>query len=136
MIKQPARLYAAVVGGFLLLQGVSTLFARLYPPFDHAVPALLEITQMMPAHSILHIVTGLLAIGILIWGGERGAFWFAVGFGIFYMGLAFVGMFTGQTMGLGLQPFDHPFHILVGGLGLIAAGLVLYQSRKKKTASA
>jgi Domain of unknown function (DUF4383) len=132
MIKQPARLYTAIVGGFLLLQGVSTLIFRLYPPLDQAFPALLAVTQMVPAHSILHIVTGLLALGILFWGGERGAFWFALGFGIFYLGLAFVGMLSGQPMGLSLQPFDHPFHILVGGLGLVAVGVVLYQNRNRK----
>jgi Domain of unknown function (DUF4383) len=120
------------VGGFLLLQGVSTLVFRLYPPLDQAFPALLAVTQMVPPHSILHIVTGLLALGILFWGGERGAFWFAVGFGIFYLGLAFLGMMTGEPHGLGLQPFDHPFHILVGGLGLLAASIVLYQTRNRR----
>jgi hypothetical protein len=132
MINQPVRLYTAVVGGFLLLQGTSTLVFRLYPPLDRAFPALLAVTQMVPTHSILHIATGLLALVFLFWGGQRGAFSFAAGFGIFYFGLALAGFLTGQSLGLGLQSFDHPFHILIGGLGLLAVAVHVYQTRNNK----
>ena len=135
MTKQPTRLYTAIAGIFLLLQGTSTLAFRLYPPLDQAFPQLLAVTQMIPPHSILHIVTGILALVVLLKGGERGSFWFAAGFGLFYVGLGFVGMFTGQPASLGLQPFDHPIHFLLGGLGLLAVGLVLYRSRRRKKAS-
>ena len=57
MIKSPARLYTAVSGIFLLLQGTSTLAFRLFPPLDQAFPALLATTQMIPIHSTLHIIT-------------------------------------------------------------------------------
>jgi hypothetical protein len=123
MIKQPARLYTAIAGIFLLLQGTSTLAFRLYPPLDQAFPQLLAVTQMTPPHSILHILTGLLALVVLVWGGERGAFWFASGFGLFYTGLAFFGMITMQPTVLGLQPFDHPIHLFLGVMGLAAAGI-------------
>jgi hypothetical protein len=132
MIKQPARLYTALIGIFLLLQGTSTLAFRLYPPLDQAFPQLLAVTQMIPPHSTLHILTGLLALAVLYWGSERGAFWFAAGFGLFYIGLALFGMLTLQPTVFGLQPFDHPFHILVGGLGLAAAGLYYRSSMRKK----
>lgn len=123
MIKQPARVYTAVAGIFLLLQGTSTLAFRLYPPLDHAFPALLATTQMIPIHSTLHIVTGLLAVAILYRGGERGAFWFALGFGFFYLALGLAGMLSGNPLGLGLQPFDHPIHLALGAVGLFAAYL-------------
>lgn len=132
MIKQPTRFYTAVAGVFLLLQGASTLAFRLYPPLDQAFPALLAITRMIPPHSILHIVTGVLALLILSWGGERGPFWFAVGFGLFYLGLALVGLWSGQQLGLGLQTFDHPIHTLLGGLSLLAAGLGAHQATIRK----
>jgi hypothetical protein len=135
MIKQPSRLYTAIIGIFLLLQGTSTLIFYLYPPLDQAFPALLAITRMIPPHSILHIITGLIALAILWRGGERGAFWFALGFGLFYTGLAFVGMSTGHPAMLGMQPFDHPFHFLLGGLGLLAVGLDLYRARNRKQVS-
>src|SRR5919204_6637025 len=115
--------YTLVSGGFLLLQGTSTLLFRLYPPLDQAFPALLETTRMIPIHSMLHIVTGLLALGVLRWGGARGAWWFALLFGIFYTLLGSIGLMSGLTFGLGLQPFDHPFHLLAGVPGLLAAAL-------------
>src|SRR4029453_13658011 len=62
MTKDPAHLYTAIAGTFLLLQGTSTLAFRLYPPLDQAFPALLGVTQMVPPHSILHILTGVVAL--------------------------------------------------------------------------
>lgn len=58
-MKHLARLYTAISGILLLLQGTSTLAFRLYPSLDRAFPQLLAVTQMVPAHSILHILTGL-----------------------------------------------------------------------------
>ena len=135
MIKQPARLYTAVSGIFLFLQGTSTLAFRLYPPLDHAFPALLAITQMIPIHSTLHIVSGILAVAILYRGGERGAFWFALGFGLFYLSLGLAGMLSGQPLGLGLQPFDHPIHLVLGVFGLIAATASAYRSNPARKVS-
>ena len=132
MIKSPTCLYTAFSGIFLLLQGTSTLAFRLIPSLDEAFPALLYITRMIPPHSILHILTGIVALVVLFRGGERGAFWFTTGFGIFYTGLAFFGMITHHPTILGLQPFDHPFHLVLGMLGLLAAGLTFYRSRSRK----
>lgn len=115
--------YTFLSGGFLLLQGTSTLLFRLYPPLDQAFPALLETTRMIPIHSTLHIVTGLLALGVLRWGGAQGAWWFALLFGTFYTTLGLLGLLTGLNFGLGLQAFDHPFHLVAGGPGLLAAAL-------------
>jgi hypothetical protein len=130
--QQPTRLYTTIAGVFLLLQGTSTLAFRLYPPLDQTFPALLNITQMVPSHSMLHILTGILALSALNFGGERGTFWFATSFGVFYVGLALVGMMTLHSTMFGLQPFDHPFHLLLGGLGLLAGGLHLYRSHQRK----
>ena len=135
MSKKPARLYTAIAGIFLLLQGTSTLAFRLYPPLDHAFPALLAITQMIPIHSTLHIITGLLAVVILYRGGERGAFWFALGFGLFYLGLGLAGVLSGHPMGLGLQPFDHPIHLVLGVVGVVVAAPTAYQSFANRKAS-
>ncbi len=115
--------YTLVAGGFLLLQGTSTLIFLLYPPLDHAFPALLQATRMIPVHSTLHIVSGLLALAVLRWGGLIGAWWFALLFGIFYTVLGLTGLITGLQFGLGLQPFDHPFHLLAGIPGLVAAAV-------------
>jgi len=99
---------------------------------DKAFPALLSITQMAPVHSTLHILTGITALAILLHGGERGAFWFAACFGAFYTGLALFGMITHHPTILGLQPFDHPFHLFLGAWGLLVAGLHRYRSQNRK----
>lgn len=128
-MKSPARFYSAVAGFFLLLQGTSTLVFRLLPSLDRAFPQLLGITKMIPAHSLLHIVTGLLALVILFRDGGRDAFWFAAGFGAFYSGLALHGYITGMPTIFGLQSFDHPIHLFLGVWGLLAAGLEKRQNK-------
>lgn len=120
-MSSAARGYTALTGAFLLLQGSSTLLARLLPAVDAAVPALLRTTRMVPAHSVLHIATAALALGVLRWGGESGARCFCLGAGLFYSALALAGWVSGMDLCMGLQPFDHPFHLLLGGLGLAAA---------------
>jgi len=135
MSKQPAHLYTAASGIFLLLQGISTLMFRLYPPLDQAFPALLATTHMIPIHSTLHIVTGILAVVILYRDKEREAFWFALGFGLFYLGLGLTGLISGHQMGLGLQPFDHPIHLALGLVGLFAAGVSYYSNPNRKVSS-
>lgn len=126
------RAYAWFAGVFLILQGTSTLAFRLYPPLDQAFPALLWHTQMVPTHSLLHIATALIAFATLAWGGARSRYRFALWFGLFYIGLAMLGIITGSMLGLGLQPFDHPFHILLGGMGIAAAWLERRRGRTSR----
>jgi hypothetical protein len=99
---------------------------------DRAFPPLLAITQMVPIHSTLHILTGLIALAVLYRGGERGAFWFAAGFGSFYTGLAIYGMVSMDPTVFELKPFDHPFHLLLGAAGLIVAGIAYYRTNRKQ----
>jgi hypothetical protein len=131
MLAQPTRLYALFIGVVLTLQGASTLAFRLYPPLDQAFPLLLELTKMIPPHSLLHLGTGLIALWAYFKGGPRGTFWFALLFGAFYLGLAIVGHLTGHQVGLGLYPFDHPFHVLLGVPGLLAAAIEFYRGRPR-----
>lgn len=133
MSWSPARHYTGVAGAFLLLQGASTLVFRLVPSLDEAFPQLLGWTHMMPAHSVLHIVSGLLALG-LWWRGEAsGVLLFAAGFGAFYAGLAAYGWLAGHPTFLHLQPFDHAFHLFLGGVGLLAAWLSLRSARRSRS---
>lgn len=122
MLQSVAHWYAAFCGVFLLLQGASTLAARWVPEVDKAVPALLETTRMVPAHSMLHVATALLALWALR-AGAPACRWFAAGFGAFYLGLGVAGWATGRQLCLGLQSFDHPLHVLLGAMGLAAFAL-------------
>lgn len=131
MSKGPAPLYTLLAGIFLLLQGTSTLAFRLVPALDQAFPPLLATTHMMPLHSSLHIATGLLALAALFWGEARGAWWFALGFGLFYTVLALVGFLTARPTIFELQPFDHPFHLGLGLVGLLVAWRDPARNRKQ-----
>jgi hypothetical protein len=117
-----SRLYCWFCGLFLVAQGTTTLAARWWPAFDRAAPWLLRATHMRPGHSLLHIASALLAFAALVAaaGGRRSDAprAFAAAFGGFYLALGAVGQLTGIGFGLHLQPFDHPFHLLLGGLGL------------------
>ncbi len=129
MFSQPTRLYTLFIGIALMLQGSITLLFRLYPPLDQAFPFVLGMTRMIPAHSLLHIATAVVAFWFYYWGGARGPFRFALYFGLFYLMLAVVGMVTGHHLGLGLHPFDHPFHLFIGGLGLLAVAIEFFRAR-------
>lgn len=120
-MTRPVRVYTALAGGFLLLQGVSTLTALLWHAFDRAVPSLLTTTKMVIPHSSLHIGSGLMALAMLRWGGPVAWRRFAVGFGAFYTALGLGGLSTDSPTVFGLQRFDHPFHIAVGIVGLLCA---------------
>jgi hypothetical protein len=123
--------YARIVGGFLLCQGVVTGLFLLVDPLDEAFPVVLDTTRMVPQHSALHVVTGLLALALLRWGNARALWWFALGFGGLYTALGLGGLWTGDHLGLELQPFDHPFHLVAGIPGLLAAGAGLLDRRSR-----
>jgi hypothetical protein len=72
---------------------------------------------------------------VLFRGGERGSWWFAAGFGLFYVCLALFGMITSQPTPLGLQSFDHPIHLSLGVLGLLVAGVQFVRAHGGKAAT-
>lgn len=136
MIKQPARMYTAVYGFLGVFQALLSYGFHFFPSLDQAIPFLQAVPHMIPIHSTLHFVTSILALAIFFRGGERGAFWFAFGFGLFYVSLGMAGWLTGQQFGLGLQPFDHPFHLFLGGLALFAAAPTLFRSMTSRKVTA
>ena len=119
----PTRAYTWVASVGLFLQGTSTLTALLVPAVDRAIPSLLHETKMIPSHSALHIASGLIGFAALGYGGAIGPRRFALWFGLFYVALAIVGALSGWPLGIGLQPFDHYFHAVLGGFGLLAAAV-------------
>ena len=125
---KPTRLYTWIASVGLFLQGASTLTALLVPAVDRAIPGLLEQTQMIPTHSVLHILSGLLGFAALR-AESFGTRSFALGFGLFYVGLGIAGGTGTHQFGLGLKPFDHPFHIVLGGFGLVAVAVEMIWAR-------
>ena len=91
---------------------------------------------MVISHSLLHLVSGLIGLATLRFGGPRGAWLFALAFGTFYVALGIAGEFSGQPLGLGLKAFDHPFHVVLGGAGLLAVGIEYLWTRKGRRSHA
>ncbi len=125
----PTRAYTWVASLGLFLQGTSTLVALLVPAVDRAIPFLLHETKMIPSHSALHIASGLIGFAALRFGGSIGPRRYAFWFGLFYVALAIAGALSGRPLGIGLQPFDHYFHAVLGGLGLFAVAVENLRAR-------
>jgi peptidoglycan/LPS O-acetylase OafA/YrhL len=103
------RCYGLLIGAGLLLEGGALL--------------LLEVLRVAPGntrHNALHVVWGL-AIGALlaISRGQRWTLLVVGGFGVFYTGLAVVGVLVDQPLGLRLGPGENAFHFTVGPLALL-----------------
>ncbi len=95
---------------------------RLVPALDRAFPPLLELTRMQPPHSLLHIVTGLLALAVLRWGGPRGCFGISPPCsGRFTPAWRFSAWPPTTRRRSSCKAFDHPFHLALGLAGLACA---------------
>ena len=123
------RVYTWIASVGLFVQGTSTLIASLVPAVDRAIPFLLHETKMIPSHSALHIASGLIGFAALHFGGSIGPRRFALWFGLFYVALAIAGALSGRPLGIGLQPFDHYFHAVLGGFGLLAVAVENLRAR-------
>ncbi len=82
------------------------------------------------AHNALHLIWGLAGLVAASGGWARaGARWFAVTFGLFYLGLGTLGWFWPNPLGiLPLAAGDHVFHLIVGAVTL-AVGLISTKAR-------
>jgi Ca2+/Na+ antiporter len=94
-----------------------------------AAPRLLG-AHLEPAHNVVHIVSGVIALYFGFAGTLSGAKTFALVFGVVYLGLGILGLAFGGaapermwTVGpLHLGTSDHAIHILLGVL-FLAGGL-------------
>jgi hypothetical protein len=117
----PARLYATVVGGVLVIAGILGFFysASFGSPGD--VDDVLGILSVNAWHNIFHIVTG--AIGLLVAG--YAAREYALSLGVIYIVLTIWGFIIGGGESiLGFIPInteDNILHLILGVLGIGAA---------------
>jgi hypothetical protein len=111
--RSPAQLFCLIGGALLLLRGVIG-FVALDTSFD---------TPGEGWHHLIHLVSG---IGLVALAGRSElARAGAIGFGVFYAGIAVIGIVDGEDV-LGLiaaDPADKTFHALLGAASL-AAGLI------------
>lgn len=117
----PARLYATLVGGVLVIAGIIGFFysASFGSPGD--VDDVFGILAVNAWHNIVHILTG--ALGLLVAG--YAARQYALYLGIVYLAIALWGFIIGSGDSiLGFIPVnteDNFLHLILGALGVGAA---------------
>ncbi len=105
-----AKTVAKVMGVVLLLVGVLG-FTRLLDPLG---------AHLNPAHNLVHILSGVIAMYFGFAGSLSGAKGFCIIFGLVYLLLGVVGMAMGDlNIGpLMLGKVDHSIHIILGAIFL------------------
>lgn len=109
-----AKTVAKVVGVVLLLVGVLG--------FTHVLDSLGA--HLSPAHNLVHILSGVIALYFGFAGSLSGAKGFCIIFGLVYLLLGICGLVVGDLhIGpLMLGKVDHGIHLIVGAL-FLAGGL-------------
>ena len=133
--SSPARLYATLVGGTLVIGGIIGFFYSSSFGSPGHVDAVFGILDVNGWHNILHIVTG--GLGLLAAG--YAARQYALGIGVVYIAIAIWGFIIGDGHSiLGFIPVnteDNFLHVILGVLGL-AAGLATPAVARTRTAAA
>jgi hypothetical protein len=119
----PAQLYSLVIGAALVLSGIAGFFynAGFGSGDGTERDALLGILDVNGWHNVVHIVTG--AVGLAVAGSFAASRGYAIGLGLVYLLIAFLGFLAGDGDEiLSLIPVnteDNFFHLLLaaGGLG-------------------
>jgi Domain of unknown function (DUF4383) len=118
--SSPARLYATLVGGTLVIAGIIGFFYSSSFGSPGRVDAVFGIFDVNAWHNIVHIVTG--ALGLLLAG--YAARQYSLGLGVIYIAIAIWGFIIGSHESiLGFVPVnteDNFLHLILGVLGLAA----------------
>ena len=123
----PARLYAALIGGVLVIAGIigffySASFATGASEVNADSDKILGLLAVNGWHNLVHITIGL--IGLALAGTDAGARIYAFLFGFIYIVLAVWGFADSDGVIVGLVPLndeDNVLHLVLGLLGLGAA---------------
>ena len=131
----PARLYATLVGGTLVIAGIIGFFYSSSFGSPGHVDAVFGILDVNGWHNIVHIVTG--GLGLLAAG--YAARQYALGLGVVYIAIAIWGFIIGDGHSiLGFIPVnteDNFLHVILGVLG-VAAGVATPAVKAARTAAA
>jgi hypothetical protein len=131
----PAKLYATLVGGVLVIAGIVGFFYSASFGSPGNVDDVFGILSVNAWHNIVHILTG--AIGLLVAG--YAARQYALGLGVVYLAIAIWGFIIGGGESiLGFIPVnteDNFLHLILGVLGL-GAGLATPREAREAPATA
>lgn len=137
----PARLYATLVGGALVIGGILGFFYNSSFDIGNSIQAddALGLLSVNAWHNIFHIVTG--ALGLML--ASYAARSYALGLGVLYLVIALLGFIHlgggGTDSILKVVPVnteDNILHVVLGLLGLAAAAATPVRSRTPKRALA
>lgn len=118
----PARLYATLVGGVLVIVGIVGFFYSASFGGPGEVDDAFGILAVNAWHNIFHILTG--AIGLLVAGFA--ARQYAMGLGVIYLAIAIWGLLIGSGDAiLGFIPVNTGDNFLHLGLGLLGVATAL-----------
>lgn len=127
----PARLYATLVGGTLVVVGIIGFFYSASFGSPGTVDSVFGIFGVNGWHNVVHILTG--AIGLLVAG--YAAREYALGLGVVYTLIAIWGFIIGDNESiLGFIPVnteDNFLHLLLGLLGLAAGAATPADARRR-----
>jgi hypothetical protein len=131
----PARLYATLVGGTLVIVGIIGFFYSSSFGGPGAVDDVFGILAVNGWHNVVHIVTG--GLGLIAAG--YAARQYALGLGVVYIAIAIWGFIIGDGHSiLGFIPVnteDNFLHLILGVLG-VAAGASTPATARGRTAPA
>jgi hypothetical protein len=129
----PARLYATLVGGALVIAGIVGFFYSASFGSPGEVDDALGILSVNAWHNVFHVATG--ALGLLVAG--YAARQYALFLGVLYLALAAWGFAIGSGESiLGFIPVNTADDFLHIVLGLLGVGAALATPRQKGTSSA
>jgi hypothetical protein len=122
------RAYLAALGIALLVQGLTSWALDASGNASDRMPY--RFANADPRHALVHVVWGS-AILILLGRGldHRSCVRLALAFGVFYTGLAALGVAVHHPLGLKLDRGENVFHLLVGPISL-AVGLVALRGER------
>ncbi len=134
--SSPARLYATLVGGTLVIAGIIGFFYSSSFGSPGRVDAVFGILDVNGWHNIVHIVTG--GLGLLVAG--YAARQYALGLGVVYIAIAIWGFIIGDGHSiLGFIPVnteDNFLHVILGVLGVAAGVATPAVAATRRTAEA
>lgn len=128
----PARLYATLIGGVLVVVGIIGFFYSASFGGPGEVEDVFGVFAVNGWHNLVHILTG--AVGLLVAG--YAAREYALVLGAVYVVIAVWGFIIGDDSILGFIPVnteDSFLHLVLGALG-IGAGLSTPAERQKQVA--
>jgi uncharacterized protein DUF4383 len=117
----PAKLYATLVGGILVIAGIVGFFYSASFGSPGEVDDVIGLFGVNGWHNLVHILTGALGLFLAGFAARRYAFWL----GVVYLGIALWGFVLGSGESiLGFFPVnteDNLLHLALGLLGVAAA---------------